>query len=177
MLGSQRLSELRDVISCPADANMDSLGMSVPSATFYIHGTFYNDRRAAHQKKRNTTPFQPHQGGLGGRRRSSFAPKCWKYPVRKLQKRKSRSKRSLEPFTLSCSHPRLQPLLSSPGRSRHAAVTRTYALRFPCSASWAESSVWSRIPGFLFSGTMLCSINNQAQIIVSTLYLIHCASR
>ena len=45
MTGQQRLSELRDVLACPADANFRALGMGVPSAYFYIEGAFYGDRR------------------------------------------------------------------------------------------------------------------------------------
>ena len=43
--GQQRLSELRDVLACPADLNFRALGVGVPSAYFYIEGAFYNDRR------------------------------------------------------------------------------------------------------------------------------------
>jgi hypothetical protein len=47
VLGSQRLTVLRDAISCPADVNLSSerLQLSRPSAFFYIEGVFYNDRR------------------------------------------------------------------------------------------------------------------------------------
>ncbi|KAK9818103.1 hypothetical protein WJX72_007223 [[Myrmecia] bisecta] len=45
VLGSQRLSVLRDAISCPADANLAALNLTVPSAFFYIEGVFYNDMR------------------------------------------------------------------------------------------------------------------------------------
>ncbi len=47
MAGSQRMTDLRDVLACPADINLRALGMAVPSAYFYIEGTFYNDLRAA----------------------------------------------------------------------------------------------------------------------------------
>jgi hypothetical protein len=43
---SQRLTELRDALLCPADLNLRALGMAVPSAYFYIEGTFYNDLRS-----------------------------------------------------------------------------------------------------------------------------------
>lgn len=43
---SQRLTDLRDVLSCPADVNLKALGLAVPSAYFYIEGTFYRDMRA-----------------------------------------------------------------------------------------------------------------------------------
>lgn len=46
MAGSQRLTELRDALQCPADMNLRTLGLAVPSAYFYIEGTFYNDRRS-----------------------------------------------------------------------------------------------------------------------------------
>ncbi|EIE24050.1 hypothetical protein COCSUDRAFT_62573 [Coccomyxa subellipsoidea C-169] len=45
--GSQRMTDLRDALACPADINLRALGMAVPSAYFYIEGTFYNDLRAA----------------------------------------------------------------------------------------------------------------------------------
>ncbi len=45
MPGRLRLSELRDALLCPADLNLRALGMGVPSAYFYIEGTFYADRR------------------------------------------------------------------------------------------------------------------------------------
>lgn len=45
MLGSQRLSELRNAIECPADRNMASLGMAVPGAFLYLEGVFYVDSR------------------------------------------------------------------------------------------------------------------------------------
>lgn len=47
VLGSQRLTVLRDAITCPADVNLssDRLKMSRPSAFFYIEGVFYSDRR------------------------------------------------------------------------------------------------------------------------------------
>jgi hypothetical protein len=44
--GSQRLTDLRDALVCPADVNLQALGMAVPSAYFYIEGTFYSDLRA-----------------------------------------------------------------------------------------------------------------------------------
>lgn len=46
MAGSQRLTDLRDALVCPADVNLQALGMAVPSAYFYIEGTFYSDLRA-----------------------------------------------------------------------------------------------------------------------------------
>ena len=46
MAGSQRLTDLRDALVCPADVNLRALGMPVPSGFFYIEGTFYNDMRA-----------------------------------------------------------------------------------------------------------------------------------
>eukprot|EP00884_Botryococcus_braunii_P004191 jgi/Botrbrau1/13773/Bobra.0056s0028.1 len=47
VLGSQKLWELRDVITCPSDEKLNSarLRMSRPSAFFYIEGVFYNDMR------------------------------------------------------------------------------------------------------------------------------------
>ncbi|BDA46278.1 snRNA-activating protein complex subunit 3 [Coccomyxa sp. Obi] len=44
--GSQRLTDLRDALVCPADVNLRALGIAVPSGYFYIEGTFYNDMRA-----------------------------------------------------------------------------------------------------------------------------------
>lgn len=39
VLGSQRLTELRDVIQCEADANMRAKAQQRPSAFFYIEVT------------------------------------------------------------------------------------------------------------------------------------------
>ena len=36
VLGSQKLTALRDVIKCEADANMQAKGLQQPSAFFYI---------------------------------------------------------------------------------------------------------------------------------------------
>ena len=40
---------LRDRIHCPADDNLQSLGMTVQGAFFYIEGVFYVDRRPSAQ--------------------------------------------------------------------------------------------------------------------------------
>ena len=36
VLGSQKLTALRDIIKCEADANMQAKGIQQPSAFFYI---------------------------------------------------------------------------------------------------------------------------------------------
>ena len=45
--GRQRLTALRDAITCPADRNMESLGAAVGGAFFYIEGVFYVDARGS----------------------------------------------------------------------------------------------------------------------------------
>ena len=45
VLQRQPLTVLRDLLSCPADAHLSTVGMSVPGAYFYVEGTFYNDTR------------------------------------------------------------------------------------------------------------------------------------
>lgn len=45
VLPRQPLTVLRDLLSCPADSYLGTLGMAVPGAYFYIEGTFYNDVR------------------------------------------------------------------------------------------------------------------------------------
>ncbi|KAL0025725.1 hypothetical protein WJX77_007569 [Trebouxia sp. C0004] len=45
VLSSQKLTALKDVIKCEADANMKSQGQDKPNGYFYIEGDFYNDMR------------------------------------------------------------------------------------------------------------------------------------
>ncbi|KAL0033066.1 hypothetical protein WJX79_000834 [Trebouxia sp. C0005] len=45
VLSSQKLTTLKDVIQCEADANMKSHGQDKPNGYFYIEGDFYNDMR------------------------------------------------------------------------------------------------------------------------------------
>lgn len=45
VLQRQPLTVLRDLLSCPADSHLSTVGMAVPGAYFYIEGTFYNDMR------------------------------------------------------------------------------------------------------------------------------------
>ena len=47
MPGRQRMTALRDAITCPADRNMKSLGTAVQGAFFYIEGVFYVDTRGS----------------------------------------------------------------------------------------------------------------------------------
>ena len=47
VLGRQRLTALRDAITCPADRNLGSLGTAVRGAFFYIEGVFYVDMRGS----------------------------------------------------------------------------------------------------------------------------------
>ncbi|DBB13694.1 TPA: hypothetical protein ACH3X3_000712 [Trebouxia sp. C0006] len=45
VLSSQKLTALKDVIKCEADANMKSQRQDRPNGYFYIEGDFYNDMR------------------------------------------------------------------------------------------------------------------------------------
>ena len=45
VLQRQPLTVLRDLLSCPADSQLSTVGMAVPGAYLYIEGTFYNDSR------------------------------------------------------------------------------------------------------------------------------------
>lgn len=45
VLGSNTLADLRDRIYCRSDCDLKNTGLSVPSGSMYVEGTFYNDTR------------------------------------------------------------------------------------------------------------------------------------